>query len=1586
MKKSVAIILALLLLISVYTPVLAQDTVKIYVAVTGSDSAGDGSVDNPFLTLEKAKGYVKQLRTNNELDVPVEVIFREGTYRFSSKVKFKATDSGTESSPTIYRAEEGETVKFKGSVLVNMKDFKIADSVEILSRLPKEAHGRVLALDLKTQGIDSLNPKRYYNEYVFPQSVEYIELFLNENLQPIAQWPNGMNVYTRFDEVVAAGGTGEKASGGTVRINNERLKNWVTALDAWADIWTSNDYYMDVLPIESVNAEENTVKFGAGAQYPITGGKSQRFKIKNLLEELDRPGEWYVDTENLMLYYYPEKELTGNDILEIAVAEDDLIDMTDVKHTSFENITFSQLRGSAFYMLNRCEYITIDNCRFENIAGAGIWHFSQAVAPIGQSTTQHADFRANGCRYITITNNYFDTIGNYAIRLRSAGSFDTLEQSHSKIENNYFSNIRYIRGSGSGLSVNAVACDIKNNLIHNTHGGIYFLGIDNKVSNNEIYNVQKYESDAGAIYTGKNFLMRDNDIFNNYVKDVSNTDVNMTTNNNRFVYIDDFHPGINVYNNIFVGHANGGVLINGGQFNKVHHNVFVNNNSALLVNSWRIDNAARITLEQTLASDAKGNEAYSRFYEDIDKGISETYLAKPAFNEVYNNIMYNGKETVTAENLTNSTISNNIQVETDVFEDFENGDYRIKSSELISQMPDIVNKNNFSYDKTGIAVSKFYINPVSKSNFTLLYPHNKSIINEKLGNFMWQRAKGADKYQFIVAEDKEFNNIIEDKIVYETATTVKLEENKIYYWKVKAYNESLHFSGQWECEEVFAFATGEKAEKKFDVYYEPVDFSDSFNAKIFAPGERKIEDFDDPTAYIGSYSKIDGVWTPTTQRVLNKTIFDNQRDINGYIYSNSKIPFAVNTSGGVALGGRTKPTQGANISIKGVYADKIHMLTCATANTQQDPSKKYEATIIYTNGDEVTQDINIKSMQSAAYDGEYVTMPRSYMRDASGQIVVEGNRYFDVMTIDTDAEKCIKDIYMNITDPYGGWAILGITAEFTGEKNSLIENTEYENIENLYGLKSLERIYKNRKENSKTLEEILEGKKPETVSVDSVMKEIESLYIAGNTSEIFSKIASLYGNTEDDLYKEILNTYSRYLEKNKNVIDFKISAKEEMEEIIAENIYLLDNGIKISFTLLPGEYEKIQISSDNIIIRAENKGSVFVNGFDVTEAEEVMLENISITGVSDVLNSKVTVKGCSIENKVTVSGGETVICENTVKNDGTLDINSSQCIIKDNMLVKPLSVSGDGALIVNNIIHNTTSPVKVKGSKNFVAFNEIYNIPEGYAIYAEGANYICYNNIHHTVSAINAVASSVHHNVSSGSIIGGTVFANTDTNESVGNINNAGLMLTPNGQYLSIVNFDASDFGIKDVFAAEMMYRLGKIKPYAIQDNNSFEFVWEDGLETGNYSLYYGESKLADTQEKSYRLDELPVYGQIDFKVVPHSLGLKLKSIEGENTERFSVYRITNFECISSNGEKIENINDYLGEKIIIKGNINNKDNLGDVLIAFYGKRGDLLKVCRAERETEVVLPEKEIKEIKVLIWKMDNLNPLDNVCTLYSR
>ena len=86
------------------------------------------------------------------------------------------------------------------------------------------------------------------------------------------------------------------------------------------------------IPIKSIVPEDRTVSLAHASSCGIN--REHRYFVFNLLEELDRPGEWYLDRENRKLYLYPPAAIEDAKILLTQLTEP-LVELDDTAHLVF---------------------------------------------------------------------------------------------------------------------------------------------------------------------------------------------------------------------------------------------------------------------------------------------------------------------------------------------------------------------------------------------------------------------------------------------------------------------------------------------------------------------------------------------------------------------------------------------------------------------------------------------------------------------------------------------------------------------------------------------------------------------------------------------------------------------------------------------------------------------------------------------------------------------------------------------------------------------------------------------------------------------------------------------------------------------------------------------------------------------------------------------------------------------------------------------------------------------------------------------------------------------------------------------------
>ena len=148
-----------------------------YVSVKGKDS-NPGTLRKPFATLERARDAARGSRAGG----PVTVWLRGGTYVMSRGFRLTAEDSGT-----VYQAYQNETARLLGGKAIH--GFKKVTDRAILTRLAPAARGKVVAVNLKAQGITNFGELTARASHG-PGHTAALELFFDGKPMQLARWPN----------------------------------------------------------------------------------------------------------------------------------------------------------------------------------------------------------------------------------------------------------------------------------------------------------------------------------------------------------------------------------------------------------------------------------------------------------------------------------------------------------------------------------------------------------------------------------------------------------------------------------------------------------------------------------------------------------------------------------------------------------------------------------------------------------------------------------------------------------------------------------------------------------------------------------------------------------------------------------------------------------------------------------------------------------------------------------------------------------------------------------------------------------------------------------------------------------------------------------------------------------------------------------------------------------------------------------------------------------------------------------------------------------------------------------------------------
>ena len=110
-----------------------------------------------------------------------------------------------------------------------------------------------------------------------------------------------------------------QAHPGAFVFDDDRPKRWDIDAGAWLLGYWTHDWSDEVIRIAQYDPQQKVIRLAAPHGYGLKGGtwgsSERRFFAQNILEELDSPGEWYLDRGERKLYFYPIKPLSESSVI-----------------------------------------------------------------------------------------------------------------------------------------------------------------------------------------------------------------------------------------------------------------------------------------------------------------------------------------------------------------------------------------------------------------------------------------------------------------------------------------------------------------------------------------------------------------------------------------------------------------------------------------------------------------------------------------------------------------------------------------------------------------------------------------------------------------------------------------------------------------------------------------------------------------------------------------------------------------------------------------------------------------------------------------------------------------------------------------------------------------------------------------------------------------------------------------------------------------------------------------------------------------------------------------------------------------------
>ena len=269
----------------------------------------------------------------------------------------------------------------------------------------------------------------------------------------------------------------------------------------------------------------------------------------NILEELDSPGEWFIDRNKGILYFWPPEPLKTSDVA-VSVLDSAMVSVDGASNINIENIVFECSRGNAVEIRGG-KNNRIAGCTIRNIGGNGIVIYG-------------------GVENGVLSCDIYD-VGNGGIIL-NGGDRQTLTPGNNYAVNNHIHHYSRInRTYQAAVTLDGVGNKMSHNLIHDApHMGVSFNGNEQLLDFNEIHDIAQETGDVGAFYIANDWTQRGNIIKHNYFHHIHGPGAAGA----RSVYLDNWSSGTTIYGNVFYK-AGMATLIGGGRDNLIENNVYV---------------------------------------------------------------------------------------------------------------------------------------------------------------------------------------------------------------------------------------------------------------------------------------------------------------------------------------------------------------------------------------------------------------------------------------------------------------------------------------------------------------------------------------------------------------------------------------------------------------------------------------------------------------------------------------------------------------------------------------------------------------------------------------------------------------------------------------------------------------------------------------------------------------------------------------------------------------------------------------------------------------------------------------------------
>jgi hypothetical protein len=507
-------------------------------------------------------------------------------------------DSGTAEAPIVYQACPGEAPRLSGGV--ELRGPSAVTDPKVLRRLPEVVRSHVCQIDLSDRGVTNYGSmgQRGYGRAGYPTH-PWVDVYIHGRPMQLARWPNeGFLKTGKILQDQAPSGAGNQSA--VIEYEGDRPRRWVGVDDAWMFGYWRRLWAARSIRVAAIDPERRLITTDQPASYGFREG--QPYYCFNLLEELDVPGEWYLDRQSGVLYLYPPPD-AGDMVVQFPLLSEPFVRMENASHVAFRGLTFELGRAEGCVIRGGTRNL-VAGCIFRQLGANGL---------IVQGGSGHGVL---GCD--------LHTLGAGGVRM-SGGDRKTLTPGDHFVSNCHIHDFsRVDRVYAPAVHLDGVGNRISHNLFHDSpHHAIRVEGYEHVVEWNEIHSVVYEADDQAGIDIYGNPAYRGIILRYNFWHHIGS---GHHVAGQSGIRLDDFISRVLMYGNVFYrasGGRFGGIQIHGGKDNIADNNLLVDCKYAFSFSPWGTARwQARLASEQTRAVIRRGgvdvrNPPHSTRYPDL---------------------------------------------------------------------------------------------------------------------------------------------------------------------------------------------------------------------------------------------------------------------------------------------------------------------------------------------------------------------------------------------------------------------------------------------------------------------------------------------------------------------------------------------------------------------------------------------------------------------------------------------------------------------------------------------------------------------------------------------------------------------------------------------------------------------------------------------------------------------------------------------------------------------------------------------------------------------------------------------------------